>query len=476
MTTQRGTNEDTRGHKEDKGGGEYHPFQSRLAACYNMQSCFPKMPRKRASISLRHRKEVFMSTMQPPGDGTPTPSSGNPSRPIDPRSSATGSHWTKRPTHPTGNRGTMPGELPDLRQYANVPKYDLTTVADFVGVRPVTLWTWEQNLGVPLLDPMAEAAVGARYSERDLFALFWLREQVVAGADPVVTAQKLREALAALRGVPALASHQTGPYSLPTHTPSRPLNSRSLRPGDRPSQPIARPPTRPLEGAYAVNQPTYVGQSQAPELREMIHPLLRALQLLDVRNATGLLDSAFATRSVETTCQSLVIPTITRLLELRSHDEMSQPEMAFALNFFKGRLFRLFDVLHETPESPLTFVACGPREAHELDALILALFWRRIGLRVIYFGQEVNGEELVDEARRHRPRVVALTLSTTARLKQIARVGRDLARLDKSRSPQLVLAGQGLARHPELRGRAGGTYLGALPGEATQALAQLLRS
>ncbi len=217
------------------------------------------------------------------------------------------------------------------------------------------------------------------------------------------------------------------------------------------------------------------GRSVGSDPRSAVQFLVRSLGTLDVNGATQVLDDAFTNQSVETICQTLIGPALLRLQELNAHKEVTQPSLLFAINLIKGRLFRLFDIVHEYRDAPLTFVACGPSEAQELDALMLALFWRRAGLRVVYFGQSVDGNALVEEAKVARPRVIGLTLSSTARLRLVTHMARSLERLHAPQ-PQLVLVGTGLARYTrdQLR-HVGGIYLGTTPGDATQQLRQVLR-
>ncbi len=423
---------------------------------------------------------------QPPDDGR-TASSGTPSRPLDGRRD--GAHWTKRQTHPVGRGAMAHAPLPNLLLYSDAPRYDLTSVAEFVGVRPLTLYSWEQNLGVPPRDSTGDPTTNARYSERDLMALVWLREQVVFGVHPQLAADALREHMLAIKGQSSLSAplaQQSLSASLPSSPPSQPLpRSGQSQPIQRPtpsqslprsgqSQPIQRPtPSQPIAGGAIPGMPHVGGQVA---LVDMVIPLTRALQLLDVYNATGILDQAFSSHPVNEVCQVLISSAMSRVTELTQRREMSRPELLFAMNFFKSRLFRIFDTTPIIPEAPLTFIACGPDEPHEIDALMLAVFWRRSGLRVIYFGQEVDAAGLVAEARQHMPRLLALTLQSTARLKLVRHLANNLRNLHTEHPPKFVLVGQALARHAELRQRSGGIYLGATPGEATQNVAAMLRT
>ena len=103
------------------------------------------------------------------------------------------------------------GEIPRLEMYPDEPLYDLATVVHLVGVRAMTLWAWEQQLGVPfapagrgqrMTSPLSEdTANSRRYSERDLIALIWLRERIVDGAPPHEAAARL------------ISAQQSGPMS-----------------------------------------------------------------------------------------------------------------------------------------------------------------------------------------------------------------------------------------------------------------------
>ena len=82
---------------------------------------------------------------------------------------------------------------PNLADYSDEPKYDLATVVQIVRVRPMILWGWEQQLGIP--SPMRvhddSGGNGRRYSERDLVASLWLREQILNGVSPNEAAARL---------------------------------------------------------------------------------------------------------------------------------------------------------------------------------------------------------------------------------------------------------------------------------------------
>lgn len=92
-----------------------------------------------------------------------------------------------------GNRDHRGGP-PILADYPDSPQYDLTTVVQLLGVRPMTLWSWQQQLGMSPPELSRDGAA-RRYSERELVACLWLRDQLLRGvtvaqaADTLVRAQ-----------------------------------------------------------------------------------------------------------------------------------------------------------------------------------------------------------------------------------------------------------------------------------------------
>jgi len=81
-----------------------------------------------------------------------------------------------------GSRGSTP---PNLSEYSSAPVYDLATIVQQVGVRSMILRSWEQQFGIPAPVRIQDDVSGIiqRYSERDLVAAIWLRDQVIHGVN-----------------------------------------------------------------------------------------------------------------------------------------------------------------------------------------------------------------------------------------------------------------------------------------------------
>ncbi len=95
-------------------------------------------------------------------------------------------------------RGVTPNmEPPILSHYSDAPVYDIITLAALVKVKPITLWSWEQQLGISSGEPIHETDKRRHRTERDLVALLWVKEMVMAGESSQNAAARL---IAAQRG------------------------------------------------------------------------------------------------------------------------------------------------------------------------------------------------------------------------------------------------------------------------------------
>jgi methanogenic corrinoid protein MtbC1 len=109
----------------------------------------------------------------------------------------------------------------------------------------------------------------------------------------------------------------------------------------------------------------------------------------------------------------------------------------------------------------------------EINALTLAVFRRRAGLRVIYLGQDIEASSLIEEVRKRRPALVSLTVTTTQRIRSLSRLARALNQLDAPR-PFVGFGGAIFVRNPELERRVTGVYLGDDAATATWHVTNLL--
>jgi methanogenic corrinoid protein MtbC1 len=463
-------------------------------------------------------------------------------------------------------------EPPILSQYSDAPVYEVGTLAQLLRVRPLALWTWEQQLGITTAEQSADPSrQKRRYSERDMIALMWLRDMVIAGESPHEAAARLLAAQRGMRGVgygvsgallleqsalepptypgspyagqasgplnsgalqaplggygqqPMYDPSQYGGVNTPWTTPSTSglgaatysgMNASSTRPAPpargvapdgwgsdqwatgaintptetRPggfSGPLRTDVTAPGMAAYQAPQqggpsgrlgavygatlepPAYSargrGMSQSlnslRELRPAVPQLLQSFARFDTARANAVMSEALRLHGVENVCIGLVQPAVTRISELWSKSELSNPEERFGLNYLRAFMFSVFHSTQEPMGAPFTVVGCAPNETSDFGALLLAVLWRRAGLRVAYLGRGVDGDQLLQEPWSTTPAIIALTATTSQRMRALQRIGK---RLGEAPRPQPVFAYWGpiFVRNPDLKRKLTGVYLG----------------
>lgn len=393
-------------------------------------------------------------------------------------------------SHRPAARGTRTGSpferLPDLATYDDEPLYDQTTVADLLGVRRMTLWAWEQQLRIPA-HPQRDAAPGQpRFSERDLVALVWLRDQILGGASPYEAAARLIPGLEASRSG-ALSSPQGAgaiavPLFPPTSTPGM-LAPDSASPASTShvtsaaagatSFPMAAPMTPPAWLAQLARPDYDTGSTIHLDLPSAIAGLLQAFAALDAGSASAIVERALGSYPIEDVCTGILLPALARVESLSGRREVALAETLFARNYARSLLFAHFVSAIERQDYPVVFLGCAPKEEDEIPALLLGLFWRRLGLRVVYFGPDVDASTLVQQFESHRPALLALTASQPQRIRALGRVAREVG--EAPGDPVLFgYYGRVFAQNRELRARVAGQYLGDDPTAATRLVRQHL--
>ena len=268
-----------------------------------------------------------------------------------------------------------------------------------------------------------------------------------------------------LRVIPATPSAPNMP-PLPA-TPSSPaLDDSGAYPSARNSPP-----------SPGANDPLWMGptanSNSGRELRSQVSPLLRAFVAFDTANANRIVREALTAHPIESVCVSLLGPAFNRLSDLSSRREVSIPEERFATNYLRGFLFSVFQQTPERANAPLVVVTCSPRETQDIYALMLAVFWRRAGARIVFLGQDVDGPALVKEIERLRPALLAVSAMTSQRLRALARIAKSVEQLPKPR-PIFAFCGAVFSRNQELQHKVNGVYLGEDAGSATWHLRRLL--
>jgi len=283
---------------------------------------------------------------------------------------------------------------------------------------------------------------------------------------------------------PASGSLRPTPYSQQTPPAVRPVPfSGQVR--VMPSSPSAPsfedsgayPSTRNSPPSPAANDPLWMGPSvnsnSGRELRSQVSPLLRAFVAFDTANANRIVREALSSYPIESVCVSLLTPAFNRLNDLWNRNEVTLPEERFATNYLRGFLFSVFQQTPERANAPLVVVTCSPRETQDIYALMLAVFWRRAGARIVFLGQDVDSSALIKDIERLRPALLAVSAMTPQRVRALARLAKSVEQLPKPR-PIFAYCGAIFARNNDLVRKVSGVYLGDDAGAATWHVRRLL--
>jgi MerR family transcriptional regulator, light-induced transcriptional regulator len=145
----------------------------------------------------------------------------------------------------------------------------------------------------------------------------------------------------------------------------------------------------------------------ATAMEDAAGDLTAALDRLDEQAANTALDRLFATYTIETVLQDVVIPYLHRLGERWAAGEISVAQEHFASNLLRGRLLGLAQGWGQG-QGPLAILACLPGEHHELGLLVFGVALHRRGWRITYLGTDSPIGPIADLARSVAPALVVL--------------------------------------------------------------------
>lgn len=217
----------------------------------------------------------------------------------------------------------------------NEPRYNIRAVERMTGVPAPTLRSWERRYGFP--SPQRTLTARRLYSEDDLRLIRWVREQTDRG---VAAAQ-------------AIASARN-----------------------------------PVPGSLGPPQP-------AAGATDLVDALVRAVTAYDEPAVEAVLSTAFAQSSPDTVLLDVITPALVEIGEQWARGEISVTAEHFGSNLVRRRLLALIAAQPAISYQMTAVLACLPGEQHELGLLMLAVFLRWSGARVLYLGADVPVSDLV---------------------------------------------------------------------------------
>jgi DNA-binding transcriptional MerR regulator len=177
--------------------------------------------------------------------------------------------------------------------------------------------------------------------------------------------------------------------------------------------------------------------ASATTLEDATGDLTASLDRLDEQAANAALDRLFATYTVETVLQAVILPYLHSLGERWEAGEVSVAHEHFASNLLRGRLLGLAQGWGQG-RGPAAILACLPGEHHELGLLAFGIALRRRGWRITYLGTDSPIGPVADIARSVVPAVVVLLGMTEEGFLDHAHEIEKLAK-----QVQVVIAGTG---------------------------------
>ncbi len=325
-----------------------------------------------------------------------------------------------------------------LNEYATTPLYNIKAVVQATGISPSTLRAWERRYNVA--SPQRSDSGYRLYTERDVAVIRWLKLQVDAG-------MSISQAVLWLENLVNTAGdmeHTVLPMSSSATTPQDPLNTgNGLR------------------------------REQNGDIDALQQGLINALISFKEDEAETVIAEAFSMYSVEQVGEKLIMPVLIELGERWHRGELSIIIEHFATNYLIQRMGTLLRFIPNGTGGPLLWVGCAPSELHEVGALLLAIYLRRLGYRVHYLGQNLPIEDFTNEVKRQQPAMLLLSASTIPAAEELAHLTNKLAQLGQG-TPVIGFGGQIFNRRPDLRANIVGTYLGASAQEAVQHIDELL--
>lgn len=312
-----------------------------------------------------------------------------------------------------------------LSHYSQIALYNIKAVEQATSVAASTLRVWERRYGVPT--PNRNDTGYRLYSEHDIATVTWLKSQLDEGLS-------ISQAVARLENLRAA--------------------------GQEPSVTIgATHAARPDQGLRSL-----------PILQDA---LVTALLNFNANRANDVLAEAFALYPVETVALSLIQPALVEIGEGWHRGDVTIAQEHFASAHLRARLGNLFSQALHNGHAPTIVCACARGEMHELGLLTVGLFLRRRGYNVVYLGQNVPEEELVQAIRRVRPALVCVSGSTAESARMVSAASQQVVALPEPH-PLFGYGGRIFKLDPDLREGVEGVYLGDDALDSMETISQLL--
>lgn len=312
---------------------------------------------------------------------------------------------------------------------SQAPTYNIKVVLNKTGIAADTLRAWERRYGLPI--PQRTAGGHRLYSERDIETIKWLLA-------------RQGEGLSISRAVD--------------------LWNEQVASG---ADPLAGSASRSLDSNLAIAPP-------APDttIDSLRADWIRACQDFDEISAEQVLNQAFSVFPIEAVCTDLIQKGMSEIGEMWYENRLSVQQEHFASNLAMRRLDALLSAAPPPTRPETVLVGCPADEWHTFTPLLLSLFLRRRGYRVVYLGANVPSERFTETTRDIKADLIVLVaqqLPSAATLQHAA-----LALTNKGRA--VAFGGRIFNLRPSLKEYIPGNFLGNDIGAAIGEIEKILHS
>lgn len=369
-------------------------------------------------------------------------------------------------------------EWPDLEQYSDIPVFNTKAVVQQTGIAAPTLRAWERRY--KLLAPERAENDYRLYSERDIALIRWLKERVEAGmsiSQAIALFRHISEAYIRLHEEQKAETEH--PPAFHVALPEPPSEEDvPLSASDEERHTVTKEPLAPSASSIE-HWPLPDGEHNSDHYRTLhnMHTvrerLLDAFKALDEATASTLMASMLAVYPVEQVCTELIVPALWQIGRLWEEGKITVSIEHFASMFFRGLLTNLLHITPTPNSGPLVIVGCAPGEPHEIAPLMLALFLRRVRMRVIFLGQSVETAGLLHTIQQLSPVMVCISLTLPIYLSALIDLARQIQALPTAH-PIFAFGGQVFSHYNHLVAQVPGVYLDGSLQEAVAEVGRLV--
>jgi len=263
---------------------------------------------------------------------------------------------------------------------SQTPTYNMKVVLKQTGIAADTLRAWERRYGLPA--PERTPGGHRLYSDRDIATIKWLMDRQSEGLS---------------------ISHAVDLWNEKIDSGSDPLAGSTEAIS---ASPLALP-TAPADSTLASLRADWI--NACTNFNETV--------------AEQILNQAFSLFSVESVCTDVIQKGMSEIGELWYENKLSVQQEHFASGLAMRRLDALLGAAPAPTRKETILVGCSAGEWHTFIPLLISLFLRRRGYRVIHLGANVPADrfvETVEDTKADIVLLVAQQLTSAATLQQTA--------------------------------------------------------